>query len=154
MSEPTMYHYIKEDSEYGIVIVSSETELTLTEKHIQVNSEEIAAMDLQIQYSDCCHIDDSGNLSHDPVKCIAKRLEKVKLDVEQKTRQLRSLLTEASAMDKKDVVTEIAAMIKKLNDFLKKDFSSVTDLTQIDTLTCAELNMDLHTYYANKIYGI
>ena len=154
MSEPTMYHYIKEDSEYGIVVMSSETELTLTEKHIQVTSEEIDALDLKLQYSECCSLNDSGNIEYDTVKCLAKRLEKVAHRVKLKTAGLRRLLAEANAMDKPEIVTEIASTIKKINDFLKKDFSNVTDLTQIDTLTCAELDMNLIKHYESKIYGI
>lgn len=154
MSEQTIHHYIKEDSEYGIVVTASENELTFTEKHIKVTLEELEAMELHMKYSECCHIDDSGNLTHDPVKCIAKRLETLQTKVNTKTRGLRALISEANAMNKPELVTEISATIKKINDFLKKDFSNVTDLTQIDTLTCAELDMNLIKHYESKIYGI
>jgi len=93
-------------------------------------------------------------LTYDKIKVLAKRLNELNFDIEVRKRELRKMVVEASALGKDDIVNCILETIESLNTFINSDFSNITNIQEIDTLTCPELHIDYEQHYGNKIYGV
>lgn len=155
ISENKIYYYIHENDEGYLELTSTTSKKNdFQYKYKEISRSDIENYSFEIKYLEFCKFDSDKNIIPDTIKCLAYRLEILEDEVRKTTKALRGLIAEASAMNKPNIVSEISAIIKKINDFLKDDFSGLTDIIQIETLTCAELNMNLIEYYEEKIYGI
>lgn len=121
---------------------------------IELSETDLEKYRLHIKYINYCAIGADGDLKCDYIQVLSQKLSELDSNVKNKIKQLRMLLLEATAMDNKLVVAEIAGVIKSLNEFIKGDFSGITDIDQIENITCAELHIDYVEYYESEIYGI
>ncbi len=121
---------------------------------IELSQAETQEYSLHIKYINCCELDKNGKLVYDPVMVLAQRLEYLTHSSRDLMMTLRKLIVEASALNNTDVIDQIRQTITSLNDFINEDFSSITDIQEIDTLTCPELHIDYEQHYSNKIYGV
>lgn len=121
---------------------------------IELSEKDLEKYRLYIKYINCCTLGSDGELKCDYIQVLSEKLAELDSNIKNKTRELRLLLLEASAMNNKSVVAEIAEVIKSLNEFIKGDFSGITDIDQIENITCAELHINYTRYYESEIYGI
>ena len=107
-----------------------------------------------VKYIDCCYIDENNDLQIDLVKVLSNRLYLLEDMSQIKIRELRKMLTEASALGRTDIVEEIVQTIKEITSFLKSDFSKINNVADIDQLVCPELTLNYEELYSEKLYGI
>jgi len=109
---------------------------------------------LYIKYVDCCFIKKDGNLDFNKSKLLSSRLKQFKKTLDKKLIELRKYLVEAHALNKDSVVKEIGKDIEELVNCLNKDFSSVDNIEDLDSLAVPELAFDYCTHYNNKLYNV
>lgn len=137
-----------------LVFTTSCKKITMESQCIELSQAETQEYSLHIKYINCCELDKNGKLVYDPVMVLAQRLEYLTHSSRDLMMTLRKLIVEASALNNTDVIDQIRQTITSLNDFINEDFSSITDIQEIDTLTCPELHIDYEQHYSNKIYGV
>ena len=151
-----LYHYIHTQEETGNVVYTvSPAKLTNINNYIELTEDDLQKYELHIRYIEYCSLSSTGELTYDSVKVLSSKLERLSFDINIKVTELRSILVEATAANKVDIVNEISQTIKELMKFINNsDFSGITDIRQIDTITCPELHIDYDLHYRNKIYGV
>jgi len=152
-----LYYYIHTiDNSELLAFTTSPVEVPINQykRGVQLSETDLEKYKQYIKYIDCCTLSNDNTLHCDYIKILSKRLEQLNFDIAQATNNLRKLLVEAAALNKPIVVNEIAQTIKTLNEFLSSDFSSITDITQIENITCPELHINYNKYYESKIYEI
>ncbi len=150
-----LYYYVhKCVNTDKLVFTTSCKKITMESQCIELSQAETQEYSLHIKYINCCELDKNGKLVYDPVMVLAQRLEYLTHSSRDLMMTLRKLIVEASALNNTDVIDQIRQTITSLNDFINEDFSSITDIQEIDTLTCPELHIDYEQHYSNKIYGV
>jgi len=151
----SLYYYVhKCDNTDKLVFTTSCKKITMKSQCLELSQAETQEYSLHIKYINCCELDKNGKLVYDPVMVLAQRLEYLTHSSRDLMMTLRKLIVEASALNNTDVIDQIRQTITSLNDFINEDFSSITDIQEIDTLTCPELHIDYEQHYSNKIYGV
>lgn len=150
-----LYHYIHTvDKSEDLAFTTSAKKLSARGRRIQLTKKDMQKYRLHIKYIDCCSLDKDLELEYDEIKVLAKRLDELSRDIDFTERRLRQTVVEAAAVGKTDLANDISQTIKSLNEFINSDFSNISDIQEIDTLTCPELHIDYEQYYTNKIYGV
>lgn len=150
-----LYHYIHTlNKSEDLAFTTSAKKLSSRGRRIQLTKKDMQKYRLHIKYIDCCSLDKDLELVYDEIKVLAKRLDELNRDIEACKQRLRQTVVEAAAVGKNDLANDISQTIKSLNEFIHGDFSNITDIQEIDTLTCPELHIDYEQYYTNKIYGV
>lgn len=150
-----LYHYIHTiNKSEDLAFTTSPKELSTQGKRIKLSKKDLQKYRLHIKYIDCCTLDKDLELTYDEIKVLAKRLSELNIAVAECKKKLRQTLVEAAAVGKTEIANDISQTIKSLNEFINSDFSSITNIQDIDTLTCPELHIDYEQYYTNKIYGV
>lgn len=150
-----LYHYIHTvDKSEDLAFTTSAKKLSARGRRIQLTKKDLQKYRLHIKYIDCCTLDKDLELAYDEIKVLAKRLSELNAAVAECKRTLRQTLVEAAAVGKTELASDISQTIKSLNEFINSDFSNITNIQDIDTLTCPELHIDYEQYYTNKIYGV
>ena len=148
-----MNHYFECKKINGpLVVLSTLKELPITNKRKLVD-DEAKNTQLYIKHIDCCFINKQGDIDFDRVKLLDSRLEIFKEDLRNQLKTLRNFLIEASALNKPDIVEEIAKDIKDLVNCLDVDFSSIDDIQDLDKLCIPELAFNYSAHYTNKLYN-
>ena len=151
----TIYKYIESNKDGSLMITHSGLKLPETSNRFFLSDSDYKQYKLHIKYIACCSLDKNKQLEVDHVKVLSKKLQRLTFDIDDKTAELRKLVQEAAMFDNKEVAKEIAGVIKSMNSFLSEsDFSNVTDINDIEQITCPELNIDYAKYFSDKIYGI
>jgi len=150
-----LYHYIhKLNKTQNLAFTTSAKKPSTRGKCLLLTKKTLKKYRLHIKYIDCCNLDEDLVLTYDKIKVLAKRLNELNFDIEVRKRELRKMVVEASALGKDDIVNCILETIESLNTFINSDFSNITNIQEIDTLTCPELHIDYEQHYGNKIYGV
>jgi hypothetical protein len=136
-----------------LVITSSNNKIEFGDKYnFEITENNIEQYRIYIKYINFCTINESFELTYDPIQILADKLEDLQVDIDDMIHALKVLVTHAVVADKNEVAKEIMTTIKSLNSFISQDFSRITDINDIDQITCPELNMGLRSHYAKKIY--
>ncbi len=157
-----MFNYIEQFKDGSLAITSAENPIDAdseyfnpdVKKRIELSENDLNKYSAEIDYIDCCFLDERDKLIIDTTKLLSKKLQNLMLRVDERCVHLRSLIQEAGVMDKKEVAQEIAGVIKTLRAFIENDFSNIKTVNEIEQITCPELNIDYDRYFSNKIYGI
>ena len=151
-----LHYYIHNiDSSEDLVFTTSPQPIKKSgNQWIELSESDLEKYRSHIKYIQYCTIDADGELKYDYIQILSEKLAEIDNKIKKKTKQLRMLLLEASTLNNQLVVAEIADVIKTLNEFTKGDFSNVTDVVQIENITCAELHIDYVNYYESEIYKI
>jgi hypothetical protein len=155
MNMSTIYKYIESNKDGSLMITHSGLKLPETSNRLFLSDSDYDQYKIHIKYIDCCFLNENKKLEVDSVKVLSKKLQRLTFDIDDKVGKLRKLVQEASMLDNKEVAKEIAGVIKSMNSFLSKsDFSNITDINDIEQITCPELNINYDKYFSDKIYGI
>lgn len=155
MNMNTIYKYIESNKDGSLIFTESGIMLPKIKGRLLLSDSDFKKYTLHIKYIDCCSLNENTELEVDSVKVLSKRVQRIMYDIDDKTVELRKLVQEAAMFDNKEVAKEIAGVIKSLNSFLSEtDFSNITDINDIEQITCPELNIDYAKYFSDKIYGI
>lgn len=150
-----LYHYIhKLNKTENLALTTSAKKPSTQGECLLLTKKTLKKYRLHIKYIDCCSLDKDLVLTYDKIKVLAKRLNELNFDIEVRKRELRKMVVEASAFGKADIVNCISETIESLNTFINSDFSNITNIQEIDTLTCPELHIDYEQHYGSKIYGV
>ena len=136
-----------------LVFLSTFKELPITNKRKLADVEDKTTR-LYIKHIACCFINKQGDIGFDRIKLLDSRLTVFKIDLNKRLRTLRKFLIEASALNKPDIVEEIAKDIKDLVNCLDVDFSSIDDIQDLDELCIPELDFNYSAHYTNKLYNV
>ena len=160
-----MFNYIEQFKDGSLVITASNEPLDDNngsldaspdiKKRIELSENDLNKYSAELKYIDCCSLNKDDKMIVDTTKVLSKKLEVLMADINERCTHLRGMIKEAGIMDKKEVVQEIASVIKSLRAFINEsDFSNVKDISSIEQITCPELNIDYDAYFSDKIYGI
>jgi len=158
-----VFNYIEQFEDGSLAITSSNEQLDGNpeycnpdvKKRIELSENDFNKYSAEINYIDCCFLDERDKLVVDITKVLSRKLEVLTADINERCAHLRRLIQEAGVMDKKEVAQEIAGVMKTLRAFINEsDFSNVKDISSIEQITCPELNIDYDAYFSDKIYGI
>lgn len=108
---------------------------------------------LIIEYIQCCHIGADRSIKYDPIKILNHKMQTFRKVQERQIDTLRKFLIEAKAVGKDDLVEDIIDDIKEVTQCLDQDFSSVTNIEDLDGLTLPDLAFNYKTHYVNKLYN-
>jgi predicted RNA-binding protein with EMAP domain len=147
-------HYYFECKKVGapLTLLSTLEDLqeSSTRKLVDVNDKKNK---LLIQYIDCCYIDDDGSVKYDSLKILDHKIQNFRKVQESQIDTLRKFLVEAKALGKDDLVEDIADDIKEVTQCLDQDFSSITNIEDLDGLSLPDLAFNYRTHYINKLYN-
>lgn len=108
---------------------------------------------LIIKYIQCCYIGADRSIKYDPIKILNHKMQTFRKVQERQIDTLRKFLIEAKAVGKDDLVEDIIDDIKEVTQCLDQDFSSVTNIEDLDGLTLPDLAFNYKTHYVNKLYN-
>ena len=150
-----IYRYIETTDDGSLIFTESGIMLPKIKGRLLLSDSDFKKYTSHIKYIDCCSLNENTELEVDSVKVLSQRVQRIMYDIDDKSVELRKLVQEAAMFDNKEVAKEIAAIIKSMNSFLSEsDFSNVTDINDIEQITCPELQLDYEKYFSDKIYGI
>jgi len=149
-----IYRYIETIDDGSLIFTESSVMLPKIKGRLLLSDSDFKKYTLHIKYINCCSLNENAELEVDSVKVLSRRVQRIMYDIDDKSAELRKLVQEAAIFDNKEVAREIALVIKSMNKFLDSDFSNITDVNDIEQITCPELQLDYEKHFTNKIYGI
>tara|TARA_R110001632_G_scaffold22376_1_gene64349 strand:- start:438 stop:896 length:459 start_codon:yes stop_codon:yes gene_type:complete len=149
-----IYRYIETTDDGSLIFTESGIMLPKIKGRLLLSDSDFKKYTLHIKYIDCCSLNENTELEVDSVKVLSQRVQRIMYDIDDKSAELRKLVQEAAIFDNKEVAREIALVIKSMNKFLDSDFSNITDVNDIEQITCPELQLDYEKHFTDKIYGI
>ena len=151
-----LYSYITKGDDGSVNITYSGKPLPLDRNDlIELSDEDIIKYDTHITYIDCCSLN-GETLEIDPAKLLVKIRANIVVNINDRCKELKTLVTQAAVLDNKEVAQEIASTIKTLMLFPNSEIfsSNLTNIDDILNISCPELLINHQSLYSNKLYGI
>ena len=151
-----LYSYITKGDDGSVNITYSGKPLPLDRNDlIELSDEDIIKYDTHITYIDCCSLN-GETLEIDPAKLLVKIRANIVVNINDRCKELKTLVTQAAVLDNKEVAQEIASTIKTLMLFPNSEIfsSNLTNIDDILNISCPELLINHQSLYTDKLYGI